>query len=80
MTEASQPTAEEIAEARALLARAATDGADAPRAAMIALVTMPELDPVLAALRNAWTLNPADAEVSYTISMLERLRATHTPA
>lgn len=80
MTDVTPPTADEIAEARALLARAATDSADAPRAAMIALVTMPELDSVLAALRNAWTLNPADAEVSYTLSMIERLRATHTPA
>lgn len=75
-----QPTADEIAEARALIARAAAKDADAPRAALIELVTMPELEPVLAALRKAFTLNPADAEVSYTLSMIERLRATHTPA
>lgn len=79
MTEAAQPTAEEIAAARELLARAATINADAPRAALIELVTMPQLEPVMEALRKAMTLNPADAEVSYTLSMLERLRASHTP-
>ena len=75
-----QPTAEQIADARATLALAATKGADAPRAALIALVTMPELTPVLVALRKAQTLNPADADVSYTIAMIERLRVLHTPA
>lgn len=80
MTEATPPTADEIAEARALLARAAAGSADAPRAALIELVTMPELVPVIDALRKAQTLNPADAEVAYTLSMLERLRASHTPA
>lgn len=74
-----QPTADEIAAARATLALAATKDADAPRAALIQFVTMPELAPVLVALRKAQTLNPADAEVSYTLSMIERLRATHTP-
>lgn len=75
-----QPTADEIAEARALIARAAVKDADAPRAALITLVTMPELKPVLAALANAQALNPADADVAYTNSMLHRLIASHTPA
>lgn len=75
-----QPTAEEITAARATLALAATKDADAPRAALIALVTMPELNPVLAALATAQALNPADADVAYTNSMLHRLIASHTPA
>lgn len=80
MTEPTPPTAEEIAAARELLARAAAETADAPKAALIALVTLPELPPVLDALRAAQTLNPGDAEVGYAINMLERLRAAHTPA
>ena len=76
---AAKPTDAEVAAARDLLTRAATANAEAPRAAMIALVTMPEFGPVLEAVRKAQTLNPADSEVAYTLSMLERLRATHTP-
>lgn len=80
MAKEKQPTAEELTAARALIARAAAKDADAPRAALIELVTMPEYVPVIDALRKAQTLNPADAEISYTLSMLERLRASHTPA
>jgi hypothetical protein len=80
MTTAKQPTADEIAAARELLTRAASADADAPRAALISLVTMPEFGPVTDALRNAVMLNPADTEASYAYSMLERLRAAHTPA
>jgi hypothetical protein len=80
MAAEKKPTAEEVAAARELLTRAATAGAAAPRAALIALVTMPEFTPVVDAVRKAQTLNPADTEVAYTLSMLERLRAAHTPA
>lgn len=41
---------------------------------------MPEFGPVLEAVRKARTLNPAVREVAYTLSMLKRLRASHTPA
>lgn len=75
-----QPSADELAAARDVIARAAAKDADAPRAALIALVTMPELKPVLAALASAQALNPADADVAYTNSMLHRLIASHTPA
>jgi len=79
MTDAAQPTADEINAARALLARAAASDAEAARAALIDLVTMPELEAVLSALRKAQTLNPADADVAYTAAMLERIRFSHTP-
>jgi hypothetical protein len=75
-----KPTAEEVAAARELLTRAATASADEPRAALIGLVTMPEFNAVTEALRKAVMLNPADTEASYAYSMLERLRAAHTPA
>lgn len=80
MPQPEQPTAEEIAAARDVLARAAVNDADAPRAALIELVTMEEFGPVVDAMRNAQTLNPANVDVSYTLSMLERLRASHAPA
>jgi hypothetical protein len=80
MTTDTLPTDDQVAAAKALLARAAAAQADAPKAALIALVTMPELPPVLDALRTARDLNPADNYVGYAITMLEQLRATHTPA
>jgi hypothetical protein len=76
----TKPTADEVNAARDVLTRAATADAPAPRAALIALVTMPEFQPVTDALRKAVMLNPADTEASYAFSMLERLRAAHTPA
>lgn len=75
-----KPTEAEIAAARELLARAATNDADAPRAALIALVTMPEFTVVMGALRDAFTLNMANTEAGYALSMLDRLRAAYTPA
>lgn len=80
MTATKLPTDDEIAAARDVLTRAALATADAPRASLHALVTMPEYGPVVDAMRFAQSLNPGDAEVSYTLSMMERLRATHTPA
>lgn len=80
MAKEKQPTAEEIADARALIARAALKDADAPRAALIDLVTMSEFDAVLEATRKAQTLNPANVDVGYVLSMLERLRAANAPA
>jgi hypothetical protein len=74
-----QPTAEEIATARALIARAAMKDADAPQAALIELVTMAEFDKVLEQMRKASTLNPANVDLSYTLSMMERIRASHAP-
>lgn len=75
-----QPTAEEIADARALIARVAAKDADAPQAAMIALVTMAEFDKVLEQMRKASSLNPANVDLSYTLSMMERIRASNAPA
>jgi hypothetical protein len=79
MTSTALPTDAELAAARDMLARAAAASAEAPRAAMIALVTMPEFAAVIDAARTAQTLNPADTEVAYVISMMERLRLAHTP-
>lgn len=74
------PTAAEVAAARELLTRAAVANAESPRAALIELVTMPEYGPVVDAMRRAQNLNPADAEIAYTLSMMERLRSSHTPS
>jgi hypothetical protein len=79
MTSTKLPSDHEIAAARGLLTRAAAASAQAPRAALIGMVTMPEYGRVVDAMRNAQTLNPADAEIAYTLSMLERLRITHAP-
>jgi hypothetical protein len=79
MSDVEQPSAAEIAAARELLTRAAVADADAKRAVMIELVSMPEFETVAAAMRRAQALNPADTEVAYTLSMMERLRAGHAP-
>jgi hypothetical protein len=63
-----------------LLTRVATADANSPKAALITLVTIPEYSPVVGAMRAAQQVNPADAEIAYTLSMMERLRAAHTPA
>jgi len=74
------PTEDQVAAAKAVLARAAIAGADAPRAALIGLVTMPEYGKVADAAREALMLSPGNVELGYVLSMMERLRATHAPA
>lgn len=74
-----QPTADEIEAARALLARAAAAASDEPRAALIALVTMPEYKAVIDAGRAAAALNPANVDLSYVLTMMERVRAANAP-
>lgn len=74
------PTAEEIAAARELLTRAASTGADAARAALIAFVTMPEFGAVVEAGRAAAALNPANVDLGYVLTMMERVRAANAPA
>jgi hypothetical protein len=59
----ANPTDAEIAAAPDLLICAGTANAEAPKATMIELVTMPEFGPVLEAVRKAQTFNPADSEV-----------------
>lgn len=76
----AKPTEAEIAEARAVLAAAAAPKADAAGKAMLALVTMPEFAAVEAAMRKAQALNAANVDLSYAISMMDRLRIAHTPA
>jgi hypothetical protein len=74
------PTDTQIKNARDVLARAALAeaGDDAPRAAMIELISMKEFGKVDEAARAAQRLNPADVELSYAISMLDRIRARYT--
>lgn len=79
MTAVALPTDAELAAAQEVLNRAAAAKAEAPRAAMIGLVTMPAFGAVFDAAREAHTLNLADGELSYMITMMERLRTTHTP-
>lgn len=76
----AKPSEADIAAARAVLAAAATTGADAATKAMVELVTMPEFAKVEAAMRKAQSLNPANIDLSYTVGMLDRLRIAHTPA
>lgn len=79
MTSTALPTDEELAAAREMLARAASAKAEGTQAAYIALVTMPEFGAVIDAARNVQTQNPGDVEVGYIVSMMERVRASHTP-
>lgn len=79
MTSTPLPTDDDIAAARDTLARAAAAKAEGVQAAYITLVTMPEYGAVLDAARNAQAQNPGDVEVGYIVSMMERVRSTHTP-
>jgi hypothetical protein len=31
------------------------------------------------AMRKAWTLDPADTDLAYVISVMERIRSAHAP-
>ena len=78
MTKA-KPTDEEINAARALLRRAAP-AEDAAIEAMRDLVAMPEFATVETAMLEAQRLNPANTELSYAISMINRMKTTYTIA
>lgn len=72
-------TDEKLAEARATLAAAALKSADEPQKAAIALVTSKEYAVVEKLAGEAFTLNPANTDVAYLVSMLARVRGSHTP-
>jgi hypothetical protein len=79
----TEPTQEEIDAANAVLAKAnlaKVDRMEAPRKAMVELVTMPEYDKVFDAMNAAFQLDPANTDVSYTMSMLARIRNSYKPA
>lgn len=80
MTTDTLPTDAEVAAAQALLTRSATAKADAAKAALIGLVTMPEYAKVADAAREALALSPGNVDLGYVLSMMERLRASNTPA
>lgn len=74
------PTAKEIAAARETLRKAEALTADAPRQAMLDLVALPEFATTEAAMIKAQGLNPANTELSYAISMFNRMKTQFTPA
>lgn len=74
------PTDDEVTAARETIARAASATAPEPRKAMIDLVTSKAFAEVEKGFSAAFTLNPADTDVAYIVSMLARIRGTYTPA
>lgn len=75
-----KPTAEDVAKARATIAAAETADSDPGKKALVALVSMKEFAAVDEVMRKAQALNPANIDLSYAISMIDRLRSAHTPA
>ena len=64
-----------IAADQAIIAAAEKREADSAREALAKLVAMPEFTAVDKAMKAAQTLNPANTELSYAISMFDRLKA-----
>ena len=76
----AKPTDAEVIAARETLTRAATADADAPRKALIELVTSKAFAEVEQGFAAAFQLNPADTDVAYVVSMLARIRTANAPA